>query len=410
MIRISSQQIFSGGINRLQDLNSNLVNTQQQISTGKKVNKPSDDPVAAARILKLDQELKRVETYGRNANLADNRLKQEESTLASAVDIIQRVRELTVQAGNGSLSANDRKSISAELKERLGQLANVANTRDASGEYIFSGFQGSTQAFAKDDSGAWVYQGDEGQRVLEIDDGVTVPISDHGKGIFEDIPAAVSVTGTNSADGYVSDLSLVNESDLRSAFAPAVPNDLTVTVVDAAGTLSITANGGALDLTPVPAPTVGEPFEVVGIELTVNDAVFDVDPTLTDSFTIGISDKQSVFATIENLISGLDTIAKGAPKTNAEYDALIAESLTNLDNAQESLILKQTELGGRLNAVESTTAFLDDSALYTKEIRSQLQDVDYAEAISNLSFQSFVLQAAQQSFAQISRLSLFDRL
>ena len=410
MIRISSQQIFSGGINRLQDLNSNLVNTQQQISTGKKVNKPSDDPVAAARILKLDQDLRRAETYQRNANLADNRLKQEESSLASAVDIIQRVRELTVQAGNGSLSANDRKSISAELKERLGQLANVANTRDASGEYIFSGFQGNTQAFVQDDSGAWVYQGDEGQRVLEIDDGVTVPISDHGKGIFENVPAAVSMTGTNSVDGYVSDLALVNESDLRSAFAPAVPNDLTVTVVDAAGTLSITANGGALNLTPVPAPTVGEPFEVAGIELTVNDAVFDADPTLTDSFTIGISDKQSVFATIENLIGGLDTLAKGTPKTNAEYDALIAESLTNLDNAQESLILTQTELGGRLNAVESTTAFLDDSALYTKEIRSQLQDVDYAEAISNLSFQSFVLQAAQQSFAQISRLSLFDRL
>jgi len=410
MIRISSQQIFSGGINRLQDLNSNLVNTQQQISTGKKVNKPSDDPVAAARILKLDQDLRRAETYQRNANLADNRLKQEESSLASAVDIIQRVRELTVQAGNGSLSANDRKSISAELKERLGQLANVANTRDASGEYIFSGFQGNTQAFVQDDSGAWVYQGDEGQRVLEIDDGVTVPISDHGKGIFENVPAAVSMTGTNSVDGYVSDLALVNESDLRSAFAPAVPNDLTITVVDANGTLSITANGGALDLTPVPAPTVGEPFEVAGIELTVNDAVFDADPTLTDSFTIGISDKQSVFATIENLISGLDTLAKGTPKTNAEYDALIAESLANLDNAQESLILTQTELGGRLNAVESTTAFLDDSALYTKEIRSQLQDVDYAEAISNLSFQSFVLQAAQQSFAQISRLSLFDRL
>jgi flagellar hook-associated protein 3 FlgL len=88
MIRISSQQIFSGGISRLQELNSSLNNTQQQISTGKRVNKPSDDPVAAARILKLDQELARVETYQRNVNLADNRLKQEESALASSVDIV----------------------------------------------------------------------------------------------------------------------------------------------------------------------------------------------------------------------------------------------------------------------------------------------------------------------------------
>jgi len=415
MIRISSQQIFSGGINRLQDINSNLVETQQQISTGKKVNKPSDDPVAAARILKLDQEVRQVETYRRNATLADNRLKQEESALSSAVDIIQRVRELTVQAGSGSLSANDRLSISSELKERLGQLANVANTRDASGEYIFSGFQGQTPAFAKDDAGDWRYQGDEGQRVLEIDDGVTVPISDHGKGIFVDVPKAVSITKTSGdaggeANGYVSGLELVAPKNLKDAFSPGVPDDLTVSVVNASGELSITGSGGTPDLTPTPPPRVGEEFEVAGMKLTVNDAVYNPPPGTADSFTIGISDSQSVFGTIENLIDGLEGIAKGSPKGNAEYDALIANSLSNLDSAQESIILKQTELGGRLNAVESTQAFLEDSGLYTKEIRSQLQDVDYAEAISNLSFQSFVLQAAQQSFAQVSQLSLFDRL
>ncbi|WP_289008743.1 flagellin, partial [uncultured Marinobacter sp.] len=149
---------------------------------------------------------------------------------------------------------------------------------------------------------------------------------------------------------------------------------------------------------------VGDEFQVAGVKLTINDAQDG------DTFTLGVNDKQSVFGTIENLIAGLDGISKTTPKSSAEYDALIAETLVNLDNAQESIILKQTELGGRLNAVESTTAFLEDSELYTKEIRSQLQDVDYAEAISNLSFQSFVLQAAQQSFAQVSQLSLFDRL
>ncbi|MCG8521695.1 MAG: flagellar hook-associated protein FlgL [Pseudomonadales bacterium] len=410
MIRISSQQIFSGGINRLQDINSNLIDTQQQLSTGKKVNKPSDDPVAAARILKLDQELQRSETYGRNANLADNRLKQEESTLASAVDIIQRVRELTVQAGNGSLSANDRQSISAELKERLGQLANIANTRDASGEYIFSGFQGSTPAFAQNDDGKWVYQGDEGQRVLEIDDGVTVPISDHGKGIFVDVDKGVFAKGSTSVDGYISDLEFVAPKDMTDAFSPRVPDDFDIAVTaNGAGDLEISASytrgGTTYPLAVEPAGAlVGAEFQVAGVKLTINDAQDG------DTFTLGVNDKQSVFGTIENLIAGLDGISKTTPKSSAEYDALIAETLVNLDNAQESIILKQTELGGRLNAVESTTAFLEDSELYTKEIRSQLQDVDYAEAISNLSFQSFVLQAAQQSFAQVSQLSLFDRL
>jgi flagellar hook-associated protein 3 FlgL len=403
MIRISSQQIFNGGINRLQGINSNLVDTQQQISTGKKVNKPSDDPVAAARILKLDQELKRVDTYERNANLAGNRLKQEESALESSVDIIQRVRELTVQAGSGSLSPNDRQSISAELKERLGQLANITNTRDASGEYIFSGFQGSSQAFARDDLGNWVYQGDEGQRKLEIDDGVTVPISDHGKGIFVDVPRSVSVENSASTNGYISDLEVVDQDALRAVSPPDSPRKSIYLGVQAGEVIEVDASGNPV----TPAVTFGnidEEIDVYGMKMTVNGAEDG------STFEIGINRKQSVFGTIENLIDGLEGIAKGSDRGNAEYDALIAESLTNLDNAQEKIILKQTELGGRLNAVESTTAFLEDSGLYTKEIRSQLQDVDYAEAISNLSFQSFVLQAAQQSFAQVSRMSLFDRL
>lgn len=405
MIRISSQQIFSGGINRLQDLNSSLNQTQEQISTGKRVNKPSDDPVAAARILKLDQELSRIETYQRNAGLAENRLQREESALESSVDIIQRVRELTVQAGNGSLSANDRKSISSELKERLGQLANITNTRDASGEYIFSGFQGNTAAFAKDASGSWVYQGDEGQRVLEIDDGVTVPISDHGKGIFSSIPAAatgeIDPDQTPPATGRIDGVRVNDNGE----FSSVSPDDITLTVDSVAGEITAVnrRTGDALPESPV-SYTSGQPFEIAGVQATITDEADG------DQFVIRAGEKQSVFATIENLIDGLDTIDKGSPAGQAAYDDLIAGSLQNLDNAQESIVQKQTELGGRMNAVESTKSFLEDSSVYSEDIRSELRDVDYAEAISNLSFQSFVLQAAQQSFAQVSRLSLFDRL
>ena len=411
MIRISSQQIFSGGINRLQELNAGLNNTQQQISTGQRVNKPSDDPVAAARILKLDQELSRVETYQRNVNLADNRLQQEESALESSVDVIQRVRELTVQAGNGSLSANDRRSIASELKERLGQLANIANTRDASGEYIFSGFQGNTQPFAQNVSGDWVYQGDQGQRMLEIDDGVTVPISDHGRGIFVDVPASeptffAEVASGSSANARISSGMVVDEA----AFSSVFPDDIVVSVAaDGAITARNRQTNVLIPLTE-PTPPVsfsdGMTIQVAGAQVEL----YNAEETGGFDFVLKTAEKQSVFTTIEKLVYGLENIDKSSPGGQADYDDLIANSLINLDNAQESIILKQTELGGRMNAVESTKTFLEDSSVYTNEIRSQLQDVDYAEAISNLSFQSFVLQAAQQSFAQVSQLSLFDRL
>ncbi|MBS8239309.1 flagellar hook-associated protein 3 [Marinobacter lipolyticus] len=416
MIRISSQQVFSGGINRLQDLNSGLNKTSEQISTGKRVNRPSDDPVAAARILKLDQELGRVETYQRNAQLADNRLKQEESTLGSAIDVIQRVRELTVQAGNGSLSANDRQSLASEMKERLGQLANIANTKDASGEFIFSGFQGNQQAFSQNVSGDWVYQGDEGQRVLEIDDGVTVPISDHGKGIFVDVAAAeptffAEAASSNVNGAQISSGAVVDQDAFNAAYASSKIDY--VVEVDSSGAYAISSRNG--DGPPDPSlPEVGtfvsgEPIVFRGMQFEIfGDAPEAGKPPL--NFTLKTAQKQSVFTTVEKLIYGLESIDKSAAGGQQAYDDLIANSLTNLDNAQESIVLKQTELGGRMNAVESTQSFLEDSSVYSNEIRSQLQDVDYAEAISNLSFQSFVLQAAQQSFAQVSRLSLFDRL
>lgn len=403
MIRISSQQVFSGGINRLQDLNSSLNQTQEQLSTGRRVNRPSDDPVAAARILKLDQELQRISTYQRNTDFAENRLGQEENALNRSVDVVQRVRELTVQAGNGSLSANDRKSISAELKERLGQLADITNSRDASGEYIFSGFQGATPAFEKDTNGNWVYQGDEGQRSLEIDDGVTVPISDHGKGIYSTIPAAISGDSDpgNQAGARINSVEVIDQD----AFSAVAPDDIGISVDTVAGTLTATnSRTGAVITTPPVPYTSGEPVEVAGVRATITDAGDG------DQFSINTSNKQSVFRTIENLIDGLDNIDKGSPAGRTAYNDLIANGLTNLDNAQESIVLKQTELGGRMNAVESTKSFLEDSSVYSEEIRTELRDLDYAEAISKLSFQSFVLQAAQQSFAQVSRLSLFDSI
>lgn len=403
MIRISSQQIFSGGINRLQELNSNLNQTQEQISTGKRVNRPSDDPVAAARILKLDQELQQISTYERNTDLAQNRLEQEENALDRSVDIIQRIRELTVQAGSGSLSGNDRLSISAELKERLGQLADITNTRDASGEYIFSGFQGATPAFGKDSNGNWVYQGDEGQRSLEIDDGVTVPISDSGKGIYSNVPADIfgEADPGNAAGSRINSVEVIDANQL----ATVAPDDIEITVDTTAGTLTATNSRTGAVLTAPPVPYVsGEPFEIAGVRGTITDAGNG------DQFTVRTGEKQSVFSTIENLIAGLEGIDKGTAAGQDEYNDLIANSLNNLDNAQESIVLTQTEIGGRLNAVESTKSFLEDSSVYSEDIRSQLRDVDYAEAISTLSFQSFVLQAAQQSFAQVSQLSLFDRL
>ncbi|MDX5297459.1 MAG: flagellar hook-associated protein FlgL, partial [Gammaproteobacteria bacterium] len=149
-MRISTQQIFGNGVSSMQKLSAQQQMTQQQIASGKRVLNPADDPAAATRILQMTDEIARIEQFKKNVDSVDNRLKQEDATLGSITDVLTRVRELAIQSGDGALSAEDRKFIAAELRQRLEQMAGLMNTRDATGEYIFAGHQGGKPAFAQD--------------------------------------------------------------------------------------------------------------------------------------------------------------------------------------------------------------------------------------------------------------------
>lgn len=407
-MRISTQQIFQSGVQRMQDISVQQSKTQEQLSTGKRVNQPSDDPVAASRILQLNQELAQTEQYQRNIDFAENRLEQEDSTLASVNDLLVRVRELTVQAGNGTLTKQDRGYIAAELRQRLDQLAGLGNTQDSNGQHVFGGFDGANAPFQKDVDGNWKYRGDEGQRLLDIDSGVKVPISDNGKRIFENVPA-VQTFSEASADGKTVLAGAVeNLTDYTGAvpvagtmpvnisisFAEVPPGDFQYTIRDE-------NTGTDLD-TKTFKP--GEKNLAVGISFEVGGPIAD-----GDNFSVAPVPKQGTLSTVEQLIEGLEDYESTAAG-KAAFSHVVSSALGNLDNAQSRILEVRAEVGARLNTVESTRDFLSDSALLTKSVLSEVRDLDYAEAISRFTQQNNVLQAAQQSFSRVSQLSLFDRL
>ena len=148
-MRVSTQQLFSRGINAMNDVNAQLQKTQLQMSTGKKVLTPADDPVASTRILQLNQELALNEQYQRNILSVENSLNLEDDLLGSINDVVQRIRELTINAGNGALNSTDLTYIAAEIGERLEQLAGMMNSQDASGEFVFGGFQGKEEQIGR---------------------------------------------------------------------------------------------------------------------------------------------------------------------------------------------------------------------------------------------------------------------
>ena len=187
-MRVSNDTLRSAFLAALDDARRRVVETQHQVSTGLRINSPSDDPVAAARVAHLDASLARLDQYQANAIFARNQLGLEEESLSEAIGHLQRIRELTLQANNGSASSGDRQVIASEIRQHRDGLLALANTTDVDGRHLFAGYRESATPFTVAAGGSVVYNGDQGQRTLQISDSRFVAINDSGADVFQRIP------------------------------------------------------------------------------------------------------------------------------------------------------------------------------------------------------------------------------
>ena len=297
-MRISTAQIFRQSVDAMLDRQKELSQTELQVASGKRILNPSDDPSATVRILDLKETQQRLLQFQRNADAATAKLDQEETALQGMENLLQRVRELAVQGNNDPLGAEGRSAVAAEIRQHIDSFLQLANTRDANGEYVFAGFQSQTTPFSHDGVGNFSYHGDSGQRMLKIGESREVAVGDPGS-IFMDFAAAAGGT-TN----------------------------------------------------------VGE----------------------------------VLYRLATNLEAG-----NGDP-----------EALSDIDTALGSLLNLRAKVGARMNAIDNQKDANDAFDLAVTTVRSSLEDLDYAEAISRFNQQLTALQAAQQSFIKIQDMSLFN--
>jgi flagellar hook-associated protein 3 FlgL len=192
-MRISTQTLFETGAAQLGTLQSGLVKTHQQIASGRRILTPSDDPVGAARALEVSQSQSLNTQYGVNRQHAKSALGAVEGTLSSVTALLQDVKTNVIAAGNGSYSDTERGFLATELRGRFEQLLGLANSRDATGNYMFSGFQTATPPFEETAivvgtvtmAGA-AYQGDQGQRLMQVDSTRQMAVSSPGQAVFQD--------------------------------------------------------------------------------------------------------------------------------------------------------------------------------------------------------------------------------
>jgi len=152
------------------------------------------------------------------------------------------------------------------------------------------------------------------------------------------------------------------------------------------------------------AYTSGEAISFGGLQFAIKGA-----PANGDTFTVQPSRHESLFATISNFITALETPASGATG-NAKLTNSMNSTLQNLDHALTNVLGTRAAAGARLQEIDALQQAGEDTAVQYQQSLSRLQDLDFAQAISDLTRQQALLEAAQQSFIRISGLSLFNKI
>lgn len=399
-MRISTSTIFDLGVQALQRNQANAVKTQQEISTGRRILTPADDPIASAQALQVSQADGVNTQLGVNRSQAQSQLQVSEASLKQVGDLIQSIRERVVAAGDGALSGSDLKSIAADVSAMYEELVGVGNATDGAGNYLFSGFQGSTLPFVRNAAGTVQFVGDDGQRLAQVGASRQVASNVSGADVFERIRTGNgtftwAAAGANTGSGIIGPGTVVNPAlvtghNYQITFTVAAG----VTTYDVVDTTTATP---VLTAQPYAAPSTAIAFD--GISVNIEGS-----PANGDGFSVSPSTSQSVFTTVQNLVAALNGNG-GTPLANS-----LGVGLTNLDQALNQVLGQRALIGSHLKEIDSLGSAGDDLGLQYKSQISKLQDVDYAKAISDLTLEQTNLEAARQSFLKITQTTLFDYL
>ncbi|MFQ3250148.1 MAG: flagellar hook-associated protein 3 FlgL [Glaciecola sp.] len=406
-MRVTTNLIYNQNLRNIDANQGNLVDIQQQLATGKKLLRPSDDPVGAAQVIRLTEELDKITQYQRNNDLTTNSLELQETALRSINDVVNRARVLTVQSGNGILTTQDRKAIGAEIEQIRNQVLDLMNTRNASGEYVFAGYQSSSQAFefnpgATGDKVKFV--GDDGENQIQISDSVKIQSTSSGKSIFQEVFARLNFDVTAQSPGVELDTARIDQQGSfdnfhKQNFDPvnAANNQYRFDVL-AGNQVSVT-NIGTGSVVSTQDFESGEPFRFAGME-------FNFTASPGDSLEINLNrpEKKNLAETLNDMFVALTSESI----SEADFVKAIDNTLVGLDNGLEKMSLESSSIGARLNIAQSIRESNLDSEVTLQAARSSIEDVDYAKASTEFAKQETALQAAFQSFPRVSNLSLFN--
>ena len=394
-MRISTANVYDKGIDTLNKRQAELAEVQEQLTTGKRIRRASDDPASAARAERATASLERAIANQRGVDASRVAMTQTESTLGDAGLLMQRARELLVAAGNASYSDSERAALGAELRSIRTQLFTLANQGDGAGNHLFGGQGGAQKPFI-DAPGGVQYAAVPGEALTEASTGL--PLSTDGRAAWLTAPTGNGVFVTSAAptvlnavidNGRVADPSQLTGSAYTLQFSVA------------AGVTTYAVLKDGLPTAVTAAPYVsGQAITVDGMTVSVSGA-----PASGDQFQIAPSTPTlSVFETLDRAAAALSVPGR----TASQIAQANADALRDADAVLGTLVDARAAVGAVLNRIDSETERLETQKVASKTERSNAEDVDLVHAFSEMQSKQSGYDAALKSYAMVQRLSLFQ--
>lgn len=418
-MRISTSYYFRTGLDSINAQQSDLLHIYQQMGSGKRMVSPSDDPLAAAQSINIRQSQSLNARYNENRNVIKQNLGAEENALKSVVGALQDVKTQLVSAGNGVLSDADRRSLADALRSAKSNVLALANATDGNGQYIFSGHQGNQEPF--DANGVW--NGATGQRMVQVDQTRQLAGSDLGSDVFARVTPGnkdylTTASASNTGSGQIASPTVTSPTgaDVGKSFRidfvadPADPDPLNPTlplhyqVIDVA-----TGN-------PIDPANPSQPYDPAQGKITLGDGVsvkFSGQPRVGDTFTAEPASSASglnLFSSFDGIIAALenDTINNSDPVALATLRNGINSALQRFDVHYDNILTVQSSVGARMAEVSAIDDNGTSRSLDYSNRLSQLEDISYYEASTQLQLRTSALEAAALAFRKIQSATFLN--
>ena len=395
-MRVTQKILTDRSMQNLNNILSRVLRTQDILSSGKEIRRPSDDPVRFNQVLSLRTSIEKLDQYTSNVEDGINWLNLVDESLSSVSGVLEKVRTLVLQGANGTLTAEDREMIATEIEAYLEEIIGTANTSYA-GRQLFSGTQTLTVSFSREE-GVISYNGDNGSIVLEIENGTTVAIGFPGDEVFfrgfeasSDDMTSVDFNSYNGNSFTINGKTVTIDSSITSLsdLVNSINNDpnlnsevLALSDGDCLVLRSLSADPLVL------ADVTGTPLEDWGM--------IDSDGNILNS-----REAEGVFKVVEDIIKDL---------RNNEVSKLSGEDLGNLDEALDNLLAVRSQVGARTLRLENSRNRFEEFSVNFKKLLSLNEDIDVAEVVMQLNEHQNVYQMALAATARVIQPTLLDFL